>query len=108
MLPDPRVDRMPRPSADVVARRFEDVVVLLHIGTNKIYELNETAALLWTFRPTLSPWARARLTVYELCDGARTLDEIQRLFRERHADLFATPQQADEFVKGTVAHLSLR
>ena len=37
----------PRPEDDVVSRRLEDEVVLVHLQTNRIYTLNETGARLW-------------------------------------------------------------
>lgn len=36
-----------RPDDDVVSRRLEDEVVLVHLRTNRIYTLNETGARLW-------------------------------------------------------------
>jgi hypothetical protein len=36
-----------RPEDDVVSRRLEDEVVLVHLRTNRIYTLNETGARLW-------------------------------------------------------------
>jgi hypothetical protein len=36
-----------RPEDDVVSRRLEDEVVLVHLRTNRIYKLNETGARLW-------------------------------------------------------------
>jgi Coenzyme PQQ synthesis protein D (PqqD) len=44
---------------DVVARRLGDASVLVDLRTNRIFELNLTAARLW-----------------ELADGRRTVDEI--------------------------------
>lgn len=38
---------MPRLSPDVTGRRLEDRFVVVNLRTNRIYELNETAALLW-------------------------------------------------------------
>ena len=38
---------MSRPSPDVVGRRLDDRFVLVNLATNRIYELNSTAALLW-------------------------------------------------------------
>lgn len=38
---------MPRPTRDVVGRRLEDRFVLVNLQTNRIYELNPTAAALW-------------------------------------------------------------
>jgi Coenzyme PQQ synthesis protein D (PqqD) len=36
-----------RPSADVVAQRFEDSLVLVHLRTNRIHEFNRTGARFW-------------------------------------------------------------
>jgi len=36
-----------RPSPDVVYNRIGDEAVLIHMKTNRIYELNPTAARLW-------------------------------------------------------------
>ena len=36
-----------RPNPDVVYRRLEDEVVLVHLGTNGIFALNSTGARLW-------------------------------------------------------------
>jgi Coenzyme PQQ synthesis protein D (PqqD) len=36
-----------RPHDEVVARRMGEAVVLIHLGTNRIYELNATGARIW-------------------------------------------------------------
>jgi len=36
-----------RPSPDVIGRRLEDRFVVVNLRTNHIYELNETASVLW-------------------------------------------------------------
>ncbi len=36
-----------RPNSDVMAQRMGDETVLLHLRTNRFYELNRTAARLW-------------------------------------------------------------
>jgi hypothetical protein len=36
-----------RPHPDVVWRRLDDEVVLVHLKTNRIYSLNRTAARFW-------------------------------------------------------------
>ena len=51
-----------RPSPDVVYNRIGDQGVLIHMKTNRIYELNRTAARLW-----------------ELLSDGRDRTEIQRL-----------------------------
>lgn len=54
------------------------------------------------FRPVLSPWAAARATVLHLCDGVRTLAEVERETAARHADLFVDPASAAVFVAEVV------
>jgi protein arginine N-methyltransferase 1 len=49
-------------------------------------------------RPRLTAAGRARLSVLQLADGARTLADIERLVGERHADLLPTPDAAAVFV----------
>ena len=41
-----------RQHANVLAKRVEDVVVLVHLETNCIFELNRTAAALWDILQT--------------------------------------------------------
>jgi hypothetical protein len=41
--PDTKLETNP----DVVARRLGDELVLVHLGTNRIFRLNHTAARLW-------------------------------------------------------------
>jgi Coenzyme PQQ synthesis protein D (PqqD) len=36
-----------RPSADVIARRLDRAGVLVHLTTNRIFELNETGIRIW-------------------------------------------------------------
>ena len=36
-----------RPAPDVIWRRVDDSVILVHLGTNKTYELNRTGGRLW-------------------------------------------------------------
>ncbi len=38
---------MTRPSPDVIGRRLDDRFVVVNLRTNRIYELNRTAAVLW-------------------------------------------------------------
>ena len=39
-----------RISPDVVSRRLDDEVVLVHLGTNRIYRLNSTGGRYWELR----------------------------------------------------------
>jgi len=43
LTPDSRV----RADPNVLAKRVDDEIVLVHLETNRIYELNRTAAFLW-------------------------------------------------------------
>ena len=50
------------------------------------------------FVPRLSAWGQARRSVLELCDGGRTLQEIEQEVLRRHLDLFRSPGEAAGFV----------
>lgn len=52
--------------------------------------------------PALTPRGRARRTVLELCDGARTVREIEQAVAARHADLFPGLREAACFVAEVV------
>jgi len=52
--------------------------------------------------PSLSPWGKARQTVLELCDGKRTLGEIERGVFARHGALFRTRADAAAFTAEVV------
>jgi protein arginine N-methyltransferase 1 len=54
------------------------------------------------FVPHLTARGLARRTVLELCDGVRTVAEIERAVFERHRELFATPDLAQLFVAEVV------
>jgi hypothetical protein len=41
-----------RPATDVVARRVDDGMVLVHLATNQIFELNDTGARIWELLST--------------------------------------------------------
>ncbi len=53
-------------------------------------------------RPRLSPWADARATILQLCDGMHTLAEIEQETAVRHPDLFVSPDAAAIFVAEVV------
>lgn len=57
--------------------------------------------------PRLSPWGVARLSVLNLCDGQRTLGEVEREVHRRHPDLFPSRRHASEFVAEVVTRYSL-
>jgi len=56
--------------------------------------------------PTLNPWGEARRTVVNLCDGRRTIAEIEEELCGRHAGLFPTRATAAEFVAEVVTRYS--
>ncbi len=54
------------------------------------------------FRPSLTHLGVARRSILELCDGSRTLSDIEDAVYRRHGDLFATRDQAAVFVAEVV------
>jgi Coenzyme PQQ synthesis protein D (PqqD) len=40
-------DTVLRPNPEVIAKRLDQVSVLVHIPTNRIFELNETGSRIW-------------------------------------------------------------
>jgi hypothetical protein len=55
----------PKPNPDVLCQRLDDEIVLMNLKTDRIFELNETAALFW-----------------ELLIAGEDLDTIQRELSE--------------------------
>jgi hypothetical protein len=55
------------------------------------------------FVPALTPRGRGRLTILQLCDGTRTLREIEDEVFARHRDLFTARGQAAAFVAEVVS-----
>jgi protein arginine N-methyltransferase 1 len=53
--------------------------------------------------PVLNRWAGARASTLELCDGRRSLGDVERLVFERHPDLFPTARHAAVFVAEVVS-----
>jgi len=71
-----------RPSPDVVYRRLGDTAVLVHLGTNEIYELNDSGARLW-----------------ELLTEGRVLDDaIRTLVLEFDVDEDTARRECDDLV----------
>jgi hypothetical protein len=71
-----------RPSPDVVYRRLGDTAVLVHLGTNEIYELNESGVRLWEL----------------LADGQSVDDAIQTLVREFDVDEATARRECSDLV----------
>lgn len=55
------------------------------------------------FVPSLTPRGEARRSILELCDGRRSLAEIEREIHRRHAPLFASSGEAAAFVAEVVS-----
>lgn len=55
-----------------------------------------------TYVPRLTPRGQARLSVLTLCDGSRSLADIEREVHERHAGLFRDRAEAAVFVAEVV------
>jgi len=53
--------------------------------------------------PTLNVWAAARATVLTLCDGRRTVREIEQAVFARHRVLFASESRAQVFVAEVIS-----
>jgi hypothetical protein len=58
-------------------------------------------------RPRLTPRGAARRTLLELCDGDRSITEIERELQRRHPDLFPTAGSAQAFAAEVVAAYGL-
>ncbi|MCX5723810.1 MAG: 50S ribosomal protein L11 methyltransferase [Nitrospirae bacterium] len=59
------------------------------------------------FIPTLTPRGEARRTVLELCDGKKSLGEIERDVYLRHSTLFGSLDEAAKFVTEVMTRNSL-
>jgi protein arginine N-methyltransferase 1 len=59
------------------------------------------------FVPKLSPWGEARRLVVNLCDGRRTLEEIEQEVYRSHPQLFPSQGKAAAFVAEVVTRYAL-
>lgn len=73
-----------QPHPDVVAQRLGEELVLVHLRTNRIYELNTTGARIWELFATGSSDAQLlqRLAEEFELDAERAEEEV-RAFRAR-------------------------
>ena len=60
--------RPPVPDSDVVARRVEDEIVLVHLGTSEIFSLNATGSRLWELLQTHDSWGQIEGTLQDEFD----------------------------------------
>lgn len=79
---------MPRPNPDVTGRRLDDRFVVVNLRTNRIYELNETATVLWelldadTESSELAPAMQERFDDVEPETLRREIDDTLRTLTE--------------------------
>lgn len=68
---------------DVVGRRLDDRFVVVNLRTNRIYELNRTASVLWELLETGTPPSALESEMLERFDVDRDVlrDEIDSLMR---------------------------
>jgi hypothetical protein len=72
---------------DVMARRLGDAIVLVHLQTNRIYELNATGARIW-----------------ELLESGRTIDQVTDDLRlEFDTDNVDVRHEIDRLIDGVRA-----
>ncbi len=58
------------------------------------------------FVPKLTAWGQARLTVLTLCDGQRTVAEVEAELQRLHPELFRTSAEAAEFAAEVITRYS--
>ena len=79
-------------TASVVWRRVEDSIVLVHLGTNRTYELNRTGGRLWELLEGGSTYGAALATLrseFDVGDGqlqSEARELITLLFDEQLAE----------------------
>ena len=74
---------MSRVGPDVVGRRLEDRFVVVNLRTNRIYELNSTASILWEILESGSDDSELESKVLERVDAkpGELQDEIDSVMR---------------------------
>jgi hypothetical protein len=78
---------MLRPASNVVARQLGDSAVLIHLATNRIYELNPTGARIW-----------------ELVGAGTTIDAVLNTLRaEFDAPVETVESEVDDLVRNLMA-----
>ena len=59
------------------------------------------------FVPKLTKWGQARLHALSLCDGHRTVPEIEQELSRRYPEYFSSPANADGFVAKIISKYSM-
>ena len=85
-------NRALRPNPDVVAKRLDSAMVLVHVATNRILELNETGARVWEL---LSQGATVDQIVRQLVDEfdveePRAFDQVKSLINQLESEALLT------------------
>ena len=81
--------RTMKPAAEVLARRMPGGAVLVHLGSNRIFELNETGARVWELLNEGLDQEQVLQRIVEEFDvdppraGAELRDLLERLAQER-------------------------
>jgi hypothetical protein len=76
-----------RPTEDVVAQHMGEGVVLVHLRTNRIYDLNRTGARLWAL----------------LSEGRTRAEMRQRMLSEFDVDASTLERETDEILASMLA-----
>jgi hypothetical protein len=87
------IDRDPRPSPDVIAKRLDDAAVLVHLGTNRIFELNETGVMVWELLGHglgVDSIVRRLVDEFEV-DDTRAADEVAKLLERLRTEGLLVP-----------------
>jgi hypothetical protein len=81
-----------QPSQDVVSRRLGDGTVLVHLPSNRIFELNDTGARIWELISEGRDDVAAALSEEFSVDPAAATEAVDRLVAELRAEGLLTPR----------------
>ena len=88
----------------VEVRRGRERIARFHHSTvnGTLFAREDLVRMNPRFMPSLTRRGKARRLVLELCDGSRTLAEVERALFQQHGDLFRSPADAEVFVSEVV------
>ncbi len=78
---------LPVPDQDVVARRVDDEVVLVHLGTSHIFALNPTGARVWELLKSCESWEEIGAAIQ--AEFEVSADDLRKSIVDLLADLEA-------------------
>lgn len=83
-----------RPDPNVLAKRVDDEIVLVHLETNRVHELNRTAAFLWDALATGSTHAELerQLSAEFDVEGEQLAREVDELLRHLASERLIRPE----------------